>query len=564
MGQPTRRSTSTLLLPLLLAAAPAAGQPAPAAAPPASAARPAPAISGARRTPVAALPDVDACVGRTMKAFQVPGIAVAIVKDGRTLVARGYGVRRSGQPGAVGRDTLFGIASNTKAFTCVALSQLVEDGKLSWDDPVTRHLREFQAYDPWVTRELTVRDLVTHRAGLGLGEGDLMWWPPTSFSRREIVDGIRWLKPASSLRTRYAYNNVMYVAAGELLAAVAGRSWDDFVRERILAPVGMARTTTSLADGSVDVAWPHLKSQGALRAVPPFRFDNAAAAAGLSSSAADMARWVAMLLECGAGKPAPPGETCVLKAESIRRLWTAQLALPTPDPPAGFEALRANFAGYGLGFGVRDYRGRKVVSHTGGLPGYVSRVTLVPEERLGIVVLTNQESTGVYDSIVQQLLDSYLGVAPFDWPAAYRKREDGELAAARAVVASAQAARAPASRPSLPLASYAGRYRDPWYGEAVVAVEADGLALTLTRTPGMSAPLEHWQHDSFVARWREAFMGEDQPADAYVSFALRPDGTIERMTLAPVSPAIDFSFDYRDLLFTPVPAGPGTSGGPSR
>src|SRR5512143_427609 len=281
MRQPARPSASILLLPFLLLSA-------------------APAAADARKTRAAAAqPDVDAYVARVRSAFDVPGLAVAVVKDGRVVVVKGYGVRRRGEPAAVDADTLFGIASNTKAFTCAALSLLIEEGRLSWDDPGTKHLRDFQAWDPWVTRELTVRDLVTHRAGLGLGEGDLMWWPPTSFSRQEIVRGIRWLKPASSLRSRYAYNNVMYVAAGELLAAVAGRSWDDVVRERILAPLGMSRTTTSLRDDGGDVAWPHLKLGGALRAVAPLRFDNAAAAAGLSSSASDMALWLRMLVECG-------------------------------------------------------------------------------------------------------------------------------------------------------------------------------------------------------------------------------------------------------------------------
>jgi hypothetical protein len=334
---------------------------------------------------------------------------------------------------------------------------------------------------------------------------------------------------------------------------VAGRSWDAFVRERLLEPLGMKRTTTSLQEEDGDVAWPHLKLGGALRPRAPFRFDNAAAAAGLNSSAGDMARWVGMLVECGNGKQPPGGGSCLLKPDSIRRLWTVQQPLATPDPPAGFEALRANFAGYGLGFGLRDYRGRKIVSHTGGLPGYVSRVTLVPEERLGIAVLTNQEATGAFDSVVQQQLDAYLGAPRHDWPAAYAKREADERAKAEAEVKKAAAARDTASQPSLPLARYAGRYRDPWYGEAVVSLEGERLVLAMTRTPGMTASLEHWQHDTFVARWRQAFMGEDQPADAYVSFALQPDAGIERMTLRAVSPAIDFSFDYQDLLFTPAP-----------
>jgi CubicO group peptidase (beta-lactamase class C family) len=510
----------------------------------------------AKPRPAPPLAGLDAHVGRVMNEFGVPGMAVAVVKDGEVLLARGYGVRRAGEDAPVDGDTLFGIASNTKAFTCAALAILVEEGRLGWDDPVTKHLPAFQMHDPWVTRELTVRDLVTHRTGLGLGAGDLMWWPPTNFTRGEIVRGMRWVKPASSLRSRYAYNNVAFVAAGEVVAAVSGSSWDAFVRDRILRPVGMARTTSSFATADANRAAPHLEVKGAPTPVAPMDFANAGAAAALQSSASDMARWVAMLLECGRGEQAAAGRACVLKPDSIRRLWSAQTVQGTPDPPRGLEATRSNFAAYGLGFGLRDYRGRKVVSHTGGLPGYVSQVTLVPEERLGLVVLTNQEETGAYEAVRYRVFDEYLGAPapPVDWIAAFRMRAQDERKKAEEAVASAAAARDAASRPSLALARYAGRYRDAWYGEVTIAEEGSRLSLDMTRTPGLVADLEHWQHDTFLARWRRAWMSDESPADAYVTFALRPDGSIERMTMAPVSPAIDFSFDFQDLLFTRVPA----------
>ncbi len=514
----------------------------------------APALAEAK--PAAPLASLDAFAARAMREFGVPGMAVAVVKDGRVVLAKGYGVRRIGETAAVDADTLFGIASNTKAFTAAALSLLVEDGKLSWDDPVTKHLPQFQMWDPWVTREVTVRDLVTHRAGLGLGGGDLIWWPATTFTRAEIVRGIRQVKPDSSFRSRYAYNNVMFVAAGEVVAAVAGKSWDDVVRERILSPLGMSRTTTGLVPGADNLATPHLELKGAVVPVPPTDFANAGAAAGILSSVSDMARWVGMLLECGAARTPPPASACVLKPESIRRMWSAQTVLGTPDPPAGLEPLRASFAAYGLGLGRRDYRGRKIAWHSGGLPGYVSHVALVPEERLGLVVLTNQEETGAFEAVRYGVFDEYLGAPapPVDWIAAFRRRADEERKKAEEAVAKAAAARDAASRPSLALRRYAGRYRDAWYGDAVLAEEGGRLVLTMTRTPGMVADLEHWQHDTFVARWRQAFMSDEAPADAYVSFALRPDASIERMTMAPVSPAIDFSFDYQDLLFTPIAA----------
>ena len=502
------------------------------------------------------LAGLDDYVAGVMHEFDVPGVAVAVVKDGRVVLAKGYGVRRVGEPAAVDADTQFGIASNTKAFTCAALSILAEEGRLSWDDAVTRHLPGFRMNDPWATREVTVRDLVTHRAGLGLGQGDLMWWPSTTFTREEIVRGIAQLPPASSLRSRYAYNNVMFVAAGEVVSAASGRSWDEFVRERILVPLGMAHTATGGPARAEGLASPHLELKGSLVPIPAASFENAAAAAGLRSTAGDMARWVRMLLECARGRDAAAGETCVLKAESIQRMWTAQTPRATPEPPAGLEPLKARFSAYGLGFDLRDYRGRKLVGHTGGLPGYVSRVTLVPEERLGVVVLTSQERTGAFDAVTWRILDDYLGapVPAVDWTAAYRSRAREQERKAQEALAKAAAARDAAGRPALPLALYAGRYRDAWYGDATVSEENGRLVLTMTRTPGMVADLEHWQHDTFVARWREAYMGDAQPADAYVSFAFRPDATVERVTLQPVSPQIDFSFDYQDLLFVPVPA----------
>jgi CubicO group peptidase (beta-lactamase class C family) len=479
-----------------------------------------------------------------------------VVKDGRVVLAKGYGVRRVGAAEAVDADTLFAIASNTKAFTSTALAILAEEGRVRWDDPVTRHLPAFQMHDPWVSREVALRDLVSHRAGLGLGAGDLLWWPGTDVSRPELVAAIRHIKPASSMRSRYAYNNVMFVVAGEAVAAASGTSWDAFVQQRVLSPLGMTRTSTSALVLSTDrnVAAPHLVVAGAPVAVEPQGFDNAAAAAGISSSAADLALWMTMLLECS-GEPAA-GATCVLKPEGIQELWRPAIPQRVSTPVPALRATRTNFAAYGLGFGLRDYRGRKVVTHGGSLPGYVSRVTLVPEARLGIAILTNQEEEGAYMAIQYRLLDAYFGAPapPVDWIAAFKEERDAALAKSRQAEAKTAAARTPGSKPSLPADAYVGRYRDAWYGDATIEKDGGRLVLRLLRTPRMVADLEHWQHDTFVARWRERFMSDTMPAEAYVTFALKPDATIERMTLAPVSPAIDFSFDYADLLFVPVPA----------
>jgi len=517
-----------LLLPSALAAAPKAAAPRPA-------------------LDLAAL---DAAVARAMRQFEIPGLSLAAVRDGELLVAKGYGVRRAGQAAAVDADTLFGIASNTKAVTAAALALLVEEGRLAWDDPVQKHLPWFQMHDPWVARELTVRDLLTHRGGLGLGAGDLLYWPPSDYTRREIAERARWLKPASSLRSRYAYSNLMYVVAGEVLEAVSGRSWEDFVKARILQPLGMTTTTARLSElkAAPNAAFPHAPADGVLRALDPDFLENLAPAGGLYSSAREMSAWLQALLADGA-RAGDTGRR-VLEPSSVRELWSGQTLVPIPaSPQPGLEALQPRFSQYGLGFGLRDYRGRKLVTHTGGLVGMVSRVALVPEAGVGLVVLTNQENGSGRDAVAFWLLDRLLGeTAAGDWIAAFAQAERSAKERAEKTLASQAAARDAASRPSLPLEGFAGRYRDAWRGEATLSVEAGRLVLRVERSPGLTADLEHWQHDSFVARFRDRSV-----PDAFVAMALGADARVERITLKAVSPLADFSYDFQDLLFLPLP-----------
>jgi CubicO group peptidase (beta-lactamase class C family) len=497
-------------------------------------------------TPSPSLAAIEADVERARREFEIPGVAVAVVKDGRVVLAKGYGVKRQGGPAPVDGDTLFAIASNTKAFTSAALGLLVEDGKLQWDDPVTRHLPSFQMYDPYVSHEMTIRDLLTHRSGLGLGEGDLLYFPPSTFTRKEIVEKVRFLRPATSFRSRYAYDNILYIVAGEVVAAVSGKTWEAFVRERLLAPLGMTDTVPnpSALPAGADAATPHARVEGRLRTVAPDDADNIAAAGGILSSARDMARWATALLGANASSSGTPS---ALTPRLVQELWTAQTLMPITELPAPLAALRPRFLAYGLGFNLRDYRGRKLVTHTGGLSGMVSRVALVPEEDLGVVVLTNQESDAGRDAIAYRVLDAFLGAPATDWIPAFKEAARLDEAHTRAVEAGHAAARVAASRPSLPLARYAGPYRDPWYGEATIALEGERLVMRLSRSPSLTADLEHWHYDTFVARWRDRSV-----PDAFVTFALRPDGSIDQLKMEAFSPAADFSYDYQDLLFTPV------------
>jgi CubicO group peptidase (beta-lactamase class C family) len=499
----------------------------------------------------AAPPELDAYVARVLKEFEVPGLAVAIVKDGKVVLTKGYGVRRLGELALVDEQTLFGIASNTKAFTAAALAILVDEGKINWDDPVTKHLPGFQMYDPYVTREMTIRDLLTHRSGLGLGAGDLLFFPQTTFTREEIVARLRFIKPATSFRSRFAYDNMLYIVAGQVVAAVSGKSWDDFIKERIFAPLGMTASNTSVKDlrPGGNFSSPHQKVEGRLQPVPYMNLDNTAPAGAINSNVAEMAKWIIVQLDGGVIDGGKNGDRQLFSQRQSREMWSAQTPIPVDDPPPPLSALRANFSAYGLGWFLTDYRGHKVITHDGGLNGMVSRVRMAPDLKLGIVVLTNQESSGAIEAITFHIIDHYLKAPATDWVSAFRARTEQQLAQAQEVGKKQSAARNAGSKPSLPLVKYAGRYNDAWYGELAIALEAGKLVLRFSHTPGLVGDLEYWQYDTFVARWRDRSLN----ADAFVTFALKPDGGIEQMKMVPVSPLTDFSFDFQDLLFIPVP-----------
>ena len=489
--------------------------------------------------------DLDAYVARVLKTFEVPGLSVAIVKDGKIVLAKGYGVRKLGEPTPVDENTLLAIGSNTKAFTSAALATLVDEGKISWDDPVYERLPGFQMYDPYVSHEMTIRDLLTHRSGMGLGEGDLLFWPHTTFTRAEIIYKLRFMKPASSFRSRFAYDNLLYMTAGQIIPAVTGKSWEDYVREKILRLLGMKTTNFSNSDfkPNDNYGWPHSKVDGKLQPIEFVNLDNAGPAGSINSSATEMAKW--LLLQLNRGK-IPGREERIFSERQSREMWSAQTILPIGAGASPLAPKRPKFAAYGLGWGLSDYHGRKMVAHTGGVAGMVSRVMLVPEEDLGVVILTNAEQGGAFDSILYHILDSYFGLAPTDWIAAHRAAEEqGEKEAAE-IIKQQESGRAADSKPSLPLEKYAGVYTDPWYGPVTIRMEGGKLVFTLDHTPKAVADLQHWQYETFKAHWRDRTI-----EDAFLTFTLKPDGAIDHFTMVAVSPLADFSFDYQDLYLTP-------------
>jgi CubicO group peptidase (beta-lactamase class C family) len=491
--------------------------------------------------------DLDDYVARTMTTFDVPAMAVAIVKDGKVVVSKGYGVRKLGETAPVDEDTLFGIGSNTKAFTAAALATLVDDGRISWDDPVYERLKGFEMYDPYVSKEMRIRDLLCHRSGLGLGEGDLMFWPHTNFTRDEVVYRLRFLKPKTSFRTTYAYNNLMFLTAGQVVAAVSGESWDNYIREKIFEPLGMKNSNTSASAFHEGMNWaaPHAKVEGKLQPIPLENLDNAGPAGSINSSVADMSKWVLMQLNHG---KIPGSETRIFSEKSSREMWAQQMVVPINAAPPEWQIQQRNFSGYGMGWGLRDYKGRKLVGHSGGVAGYVTRVMLVPEENLGVVILTNAEEGSAFEAVLDHILDSYLGGVTIDYIAVFKAMDDKSRKDADETMKKATTARAAESKSSLPLEKYVGDYSDPWYGKVTIRQETGALLLNFERTEKGLADLQSWQYDTFKAHWRDRTV-----EDAFVTFTLKPDGAIDHFTMVAVSPLADFSFDYQDLYFTPVP-----------
>jgi len=497
--------------------------------------------------------DLDSLVARAMAEFGVPGLALALVQDGQVVVTRGYGVKELGRPDPVDERTLFGIASHSKAFTAAALALLVDDGRLSWDDPVQQHLSDFQLWDPYVTREVTVRDLLCHRCGYLPFAADLLWMPATTYSRAEIVRRMRHFQPSDPFRARYGYNNILYVAAGQIIPAVTDTTWDDFVRARIFSPLGMDATNTSLRGFGLQTnrVTPHDRIDGVMRPVPWYPVDNAAPAAGINTCAADMAKW--MILQLNRGRL--DSTRRLFSEEQSREMWAAQLALPVKPSPAPLEALTPQFNAYGLGWGSRDYHGRRMISHSGLLFGMLSLTRLVPEENLGISVLTNAEESGALSALVYHLLDYYLDVTPgTDWIAAFRQAADSAEVKAAQDAAELAASRRPKTRPSLPLEKYCGRYEDPWYGTVTITQGKRGLAARFDASPDMGADLLHWQYDTFLTRFHDQTFN-----DAFLTFSLKPDGGIDQLKMTEAEFPDGASVEFKGLLFTPVPVPPDST-----
>ncbi|ESP95219.1 serine hydrolase [Pseudoalteromonas luteoviolacea] len=489
------------------------------------------------------LAEVEKSVQQAMDDFSIPGLAIGIVNDGKVVLAKGYGVRQFGKEGLVDQHTLFGIASNSKAFTATALAMLAEEGKLNWGDPVIKHLPEFQLHSQQLTEQITIRDLVSHRSGLALGAGDLMIWPNTDKSIKDILAGLKHIKPIAALRTEYHYNNLMFVVAGEVVARVSNMSWQDFVEKRIFPQVGIDNSYAGfsrIGNSNKNFATGTIKYNGQLEEFVGDYLEDFRGAGAIASNVTDMTKW--LQTQVNAGKT-PLGKQ-LIDPYMHQYLWHPQIMrLPKESDRAAFKQ---DFKGYALGWAVESYLGYKRVGHMGGILGMGSQVAMIPEKGLGVVILSNQHAYPALKAITNEVFEQALGLEPQDWVAqsyqSYKQQRDAlynNLGPEKVIDKQA----------SLPLSHYTGTLRSPWYGDVIVEEIAGQLHIDFTHTKLLKGTLSHHNGNTFVIKWHEKLL----EADSYIHFTMH-DQHVKSADLEWVNPDVtDFSFDFHNLGLVAVP-----------
>ncbi len=464
-----------------------------------------------------------------MDDWRLPGLAIAVVRGDSVLYAKGYGVKdiTTGEP--VDEHTLFAIASNSKAYTATAVGMLVQAGQLDWDDQVIEYLPRFHLHDAAATGMLTVRDLMGHKAGYRTWEGDLLWWG-SDYSRDEILRRYRYLEAPYSFRSRYGYNNILFLAAGQLIPELTGISWDDYITEKILLPLKMVRTTTHVSDLEArdNVAMPHMLVDDEVVPIPYRDVDNIGPAAALNSSAWEAAQWIKLQLAYGKYNGVQVVDSSIILATR-----TPQTAIPVSmADQKTFPST--HFMACGMGWFMRDYQGALMISHGGSMDGMMSMTGFMPEKDLGIVVLSNYDDQSLYWALFVQLFDRFLGVEEHDWSEYYLQRyKDNKVKTTEKKAESAKQ-RAKESKPSLQLDAYTGKYENDYYGTASVSLQGRKLVLTLEAHQEGIARLSHWQYDSFKGDWQAATWLESD-----ITFRLDGSGAVESFDVAVVPDFID-------------------------
>lgn len=486
---------------------------------------------------------LDELIQNTLKTFDVPGMSVGIIKDGKILYSKGHGIAALNSKQTMNDQTLVGIASNSKGFTATALAILVDEGKLNWDDKVTKFIPEFKMYDPYVTQEITIKDLLTHRAGLGLGQGDLMFFPEGGTQTiKDIVHNVRYLKPEHSFRNTMDYNNIMFIVAGEVITRISGLSWAEFIETRIMKPVGMTSSFGSYnrakAAGVQNIIAAHAPVDGKSVQVPHDWNETANAAGGIVSNIPDMLTWADFLMNGFTTK----GGKKLVSDRQISQLWQIQqpvtMALKNPYDTQNY--------GYGMGWFISDVKGHKQIQHTGGLIGTVTQFTLVPDMKLGIVVLTNQQSGAAFNTVTNTVKDSYLGIADRNWLKTYGDRMAKMNAdfdkGKKEIFAKAAAFRKSKSCIVKP-EQITGIYNDIWFGDVEVSQNGNGYRIASKTSPRLKGDLIPYSSNTFIAKWDD----RSYDADAFVIFTYDENGKAQSAKMKPISDITDFSFDFEDL-----------------
>lgn len=478
-------------------------------------------VPGIAAAPAAAqqseLGGLDRYIREAMEEWEVPGLAIAVVRNDSVIFSEGYGERVLGSGEPVDENTLFAIASTTKAMTVGALGMLVDEGELDWDDRVARHLPALEFEDPYVERHVTIRDLLTHRTGVSRDDNV---WIAAPFDRTEILRRVRHLPQSGGFRTGYGYNNIMYMVAGEVVAAASGMEWDDFLQTRIFDPLGMERSTTRTAvvDATDNVASGHTRYQGRILPMPRRNYDALGPAGSVWSSAEEMAQWVRLHLGDGTFEGRQ-----LLEPETIEEMREPQEFIRTDTASQRLFPTR-NFRAYGMGWRLEDYHGRKVVQHTGGVNYTSTQVGMIPSEDIGVVVLVNYSGSRLHTALMYQVFDRLLGLPATDWSAELRVLSERSAAASARRTAKLEDSRIEGTRPSLALDAYTGTYSDDLYGDVEVALKDGGLVLRYS--PDYIADLEHWHHDTFRAVWRTTGFGAP-----FATFTLDPRGRAAALDL---------------------------------
>ncbi|RNC88027.1 MAG: serine hydrolase [Winogradskyella sp.] len=484
---------------------------------------------------------LDKLVQETLTTFDVPGISVGILKDGEIVYAKGHGVRSLTNKKDMNENTLVGVASNSKGFTCFALAMLIDEGKLHWDDKVRKYIPEFQLYDSWATEHFTVRDLVTHRSGLGLGTGDLMFFPEGSdFTIQDIIDNQKHIKPQSKFRTDFRYNNNMFIIAGEVLKRVSGLTWEEFIETKIMKPVGMVNSKASynrVTDRS-NIIDAHTRTEGKVIQIPHDWSETANAAGGIMSNVPDMLTWAKFLMNDAVTLG---GERLLSKAQ-FHELW--QLQTPLKVRPGDWYG--SNFRGYGLGWFVTDVKGgHKQVYHTGGLLGTVTQFTMIPDLDLAIVVLTNQMNGSAFNTITNTIKDAYLGYEDRGWLKNYGERNARYIQYNDSIkVAVYNQIDKMKTSNALPKPSQiVGTYTDAWFGDVTISHDGSVYTIKSKRSSTLYGELLPYNATTYVAKWNN----RSYDADVFVKFTFDKDGKAQSATMEYIAPITDFSFDFGDL-----------------